>query len=481
MKKGETAIGTITEYRFPNEGMIQREDGKVVIKHAIPGQTVEYLITRKKGGAAKARVLRVVDSSHLEDAKNPCEKSGVCGGCLYQTLSYTNQLKIKEDQVLQLLQTSTGDTFAWEGIHESPQVFGYRNKMEYSFGDEYKDGPLALGMHKRGSHYDIVNAGECNIVHEDFSKILLATLDFFSKRGIPYYHKFTHEGLLRHLLIRRSVKNEELLINLVTTNHRVDEVQKQDTTDVQTNMESMNLRLEDNPSLLALLNEWKEKILSLDLTGKISGILHTSNNSVADAVIDQGTAILFGKDYITENLLGLEFKISTFSFFQTNSLGAEVLYDIAGQYIGDTTGKSVFDLYSGTGTIAQLLAKVADKVIGVEIVEEAVLAARENAKRNGIENCEFIAGDVLKVVEDLNEKPDIIILDPPRDGIHPKALPKIMDFGAKEIIYISCKPSSLARDMVILNERGYHLKKACAVDMFPHTSNVEVVAKLSKA
>ncbi len=482
MKKGETSIGKITKYRFPDEGIIETNGKRVAIRHAIPGQTVEYVITRKKNNNMKARVLRVVESSGLENAKNPCEKSGICGGCLYQTLDYENQLRLKEDMVADLLRAATADDFLWEGIFQSPQIFGYRNKMEYSFGDEYKDGPLALGMHKRGSHYDIVNVDSCNIVHEDFGKILRATREFFFERGVKYYHKLTHEGLLRHLLIRRSVKNEELLINLVTTNEFLNAGSSSDSPDF-VDKKTDNVRvfpLEHNPKLHRLLTEWKEMILSLSLQGKISGILHTSNNSLADAVIDQGTTILYGKNYITENLLGLEFKISAFSFFQTNSQGSEVLYEIAGKYVGDTTGMSVFDLYSGTGTIAQLLAKVAENVIGVEIVEEAVQAARENADRNGLKNCRFIAGDVQKVIGDLNEKPDIIILDPPRDGIHPKALPIILNFGAKEIIYISCKPSSLARDLAVLNEGGYTMVKACAVDMFPHTSNVEAVVKLSK-
>ena len=192
------------------------------------------------------------------------------------------------------------------------------------------------------------------------------------------------------------------------------------------------------------------------------------------------TTVLWGQDYFYEELLGLKFKISPFSFFQTNSLGAEVLYETARGYVGETKDKVVFDLYSGTGTIAQILAPVASKVVGVEIVEEAVEAARENASLNGLSNCEFIAGDVLKVVGDLTEKPDLIILDPPRDGIHPKALERIIGFGVERMVYISCKPTSLVRDLAVLKERGYRLVRACAVDMFPATGNCETVVLLSK-
>jgi len=192
------------------------------------------------------------------------------------------------------------------------------------------------------------------------------------------------------------------------------------------------------------------------------------------------TRVLYGEDVIYEELLGLRFKISTFSFFQTNSLGAEVLYSKAREYVGSTNDKMIFDLYSGTGTIAQILAPVAKKVVGVEIVAEAVEAAKENAELNGLNNCEFIAGDVLKVIDDIKDKPDLIVLDPPRDGIHPKALQKIIDFGVDRIVYISCKPTSLARDLVILQEQGYRVEKACAVDMFPQTVHVETVVLLSQ-
>lgn len=182
-----------------------------------------------------------------------------------------------------------------------------------------------------------------------------------------------------------------------------------------------------------------------------------------------------------EELLGLKFKITPFSFFQTNSLGAEVLYETAREYIGETDGRKVFDLYSGTGTIAQILAPAAEHVTGVEIIEEAVEAAKVNAAQNGLTNCDFIAGDVLKVLDTLEERPDLIVLDPPRDGIHPKALPKIIDhYGCEKMIYISCKPTSLARDLVVLQAKGYEVTRVCCVDMFPGTTHVETVVLLSR-
>ena len=228
------------------------------------------------------------------------------------------------------------------------------------------------------------------------------------------------------------------------------------------------------------LDELQEKLLALPLEGKIVGILHTSNDSLSDAVIPEKVLVLYGQDYIYEEILGLKFKISPFSFFQTNSKGAEVLYETARSYVGETKDKVIFDLYSGTGTIAQMLAPVAKKVIGVEIIEEAVEAAKENAALNGLSNCEFIAGDVLKVLDEIEEKPDIIVLDPPRDGCNPKALDKIIAYGVEEMVYISCKPTSLVRDLEVLKHRGYEVKRACAVDQFVGTLHVECVTLLQR-
>jgi 23S rRNA (uracil-5-)-methyltransferase RumA len=201
---------------------------------------------------------------------------------------------------------------------------------------------------------------------------------------------------------------------------------------------------------------------------------------VADVVKDEGTDVLYGQNYFYEELLGLKFKITPFSFFQTNSLGAEVLYETAREYIGETKDKVIFDLYSGTGTIAQIVAPVAKKVVGVEIVEEAVEAARENAALNGLDNCTFWAGDVLKVIDELGEVPDLIVLDPPRDGVNPKAIQKITDFGVERIVYIACKPTSLVRDLEMLQGRGYRVEKAGGIDLFPGTYHVETVVLMSR-
>lgn len=457
MKKGDTCEARVEKIEFPNKGILYIDGEKVVVKNAIPGQTVRFVVNKKRKGKCEGRLLEVVEHSELECTEESCPQAGICGGCLYQTLPYEEQLRIKEAQVKELLD-SVCDAYVFEGIKGSPTAGGYRNKMEFSFGDEYKDGPLALGMHRRGSFYDIVTTPECRIVHPDFCKILMATLEYFSDQKIGFYKKLQHTGYLRHLLVRRAVKTGEILVALVTSTQ----------TDGFETDEAV------------LLTTWKEKLLELPLAGTFAGILHIRNDSLADVVQSDETEILYGQDYFFEELLGLKFRITPFSFFQTNSLGAEVLYETARGYVGETKDKVVFDLYSGTGTIAQIIAPVASKVVGVEIVEEAVEAAKENAALNRLDNCEFIAGDVLKVIDSLTDKPDLIILDPPRDGIHPKALQKIIDFGVDRLVYISCKPTSLVRDLVVLQEQGYVVERGCAVDMFPSTANVEVCCLMSK-
>lgn len=458
MKKGDIYEAQVEWMEFPNKGILRVDGEKVVVKNALPGQVIRFLINKKRKGKCEGRLLEVVEKSVLESRTDACGQFGLCGGCLYQSIPYEEQLKIKEEQVKVLLD-SVCDDYLFEGIKGSPISDGYRNKMEFSFGDEYKDGPLALGMHKRGSFYDIVTTEDCKLVHSDFGCILKVTKEYFESAGIGFYKKLQHMGYLRHLLIRRAVKTGEILVALVTSSQ----------TEVLPGDE------------VIILEEWKDRLLKLDVEGNYAGILHIVNDSLADVVQSDETIVLYGQDYFYEELLGLKFKISPFSFFQTNSLGAEVLYETVRGYVGETKDKVIFDLYSGTGTIAQIIAPVASKVVGVEVVEEAVAAAKMNAQMNGLKNCEFIAGDVLKVIDEIEEKPDLIVLDPPRDGIHPKALAKISaNFRVPRMVYISCKPTSLIRDLAFLQENGYKVNRVCCVDMFPATANVETVCLLSK-
>jgi len=442
---------TIIDSIFPNKSIANYEDKTLIFKGGIKGQKVKVLLGKKKKDYIEGKLLEVIERSPLE--KNlSCAYDDECGGCTYQTLLYEDELELKKEQVLALFDKAGIKDFNFLGIERSPRVEGYRNKMEYTFGDAEKGGPLILGLHKKGRFYEVVDSDACNIADGDFTKIRRKVMEYFRKLGTPYYNKRNHEGILRHLVIRKALSTGEILVNLVTTS--------QGPVDT---------------------DSFVRELLGLDsLEGKITGILHTINDGLSDTVKADELYLLYGRDYITEEILGLKFKISPFSFFQTNTFGAEKLYSIAREFAGDINDKVVFDLYSGTGTIAQIMAPVAKKVIGIEIVEEAVEMARENAKLNGLDNVEFIAGDVLKEVENIKIKPDLIIIDPPRDGIHPKAINKIIDFNPDKFVYVSCNPVTLVRDLKVFEERGYRVEKVKLMDMFPRTPHVECVTLMSK-
>ena len=487
---------------YPNKGVVQTDEGLLKVACALPGQTVLCSVKKVRHGMGEG-ILREVTERAENEVESPCPHFGKCGGCLYQTFEYGDELRIKEDQVRRLIEPVLGECVndcEWETIQGSPVHEGYRNKMEFTFGDEYKDGPLALGMHKRGSMHDIVTVTGCRIADRDYSEVIRCTIDLFESRGMPFYHRITHVGYLRHLLIRRS-RSGELLIGLVTSTQlgmagsdvtlSRSESGAPASSDAETGSEpSPGHCLKSDEEERSLLEEYVSALREMEKDGKLSariaGIMHIVNDSVADAVKADRVDVLYGRDHITEELLGLKFKITTFSFFQTNTYGAEVLYSKVREYAAGLKlppGGTIFDLYSGTGTIAQIMAGINDgsaaSVVGVEIVEEAVEAARMNAEANGLTSCSFIAGDVLKVLDDLTDKPDLIILDPPREGIHPRALPKILSYGTPYVIYISCKPTSLAKDLPAFLGAGYAPVRICTVDQFPRTGNIETVCLLS--
>ncbi len=480
MKERVLIQGIVSEVSFPCKGkLVPTEDqppipeadqsagilyvapkkqyGPMSVKNLLPGQT--WLASTGQGGrkAKECRPIKLVKKAPYE-IEPPCphadpEKEG-CGGCLYQTVPYELQVQWKEQMVKDLLAPVAGISEAeWIPIRKSPEQVAYRNKVEFSFGDEVKDGPLTLGMHKRGAFHDIVSTPDCVLVHEDVRAIADETEAFFRESGLKQYSTYTSKGVLRHLVVRRSYADGGVLVNLVTT------------SEMDTHRE--------------LLEAWKARVLACPLKGYLAGILHTTNDSVADIVQADRLDVLYGEAQLTEKLLDLSFRIFPFSFFQTNTKGAEELYRIVREFAGDVSQMEVFDLYCGTGTIAQIMAAAgAKKVSGIEIVEEAVEAARENAAINHLDNCEFIAGDVLKEIEKLSGEPDLIILDPPRDGIHPKALPKLLKFAPKRFIYVSCKPTSLVRDLPFFVEAGYRIEKIQTCDMFPMTPHVETVCCL---
>lgn len=450
MKKGDLIEIEIKDIHFPNKGIGTYEGKNITVKNTVAGQKVRARISKKRHGSIEAKAVEIIEKAPYEIDPG-CVHFNSCGGCTYQNVPYEKQLEIKSNQVKSLLDSVLSEPYEFLPIIESPRQSQYRNKMEFSFGDEEKDGPLSLGMHKRNSFYSIVSTEHCTIVDEDFRQILCQILKYFQGNSQDYYHKNTNKGFLRYLIVRKTVKTEQILINLVTTSQ-----------------DSLNT------------GEFVDFILGLDLKGTVKCIARSINDGVADVARADEMEILYGDDRIVEELLGLHFNISSFSFFQTNSLGAERLYSTVRDFIGTTKDKTIFDLYSGTGTIGQILAPTAKEVIGIEIVEEAVEKANENAKLNNLDNCTFIAGDVLKKIDELQHEPDIIVLDPPREGIHPKAIQKIIDYKPETFIYISCKPTSLIKDLPYFLDSGYKVKKVQCVDLFPMTVHVEAIIMMTR-
>ncbi|MGO5065564.1 MULTISPECIES: 23S rRNA (uracil(1939)-C(5))-methyltransferase RlmD [unclassified Clostridium] len=450
MRKGKEYEFLIEETEFPGTGIAQKDGLPVYIKGTIPGQKVLAKVTKKRREYAQAKLLEIIENVDYA-IENKCPHFGQCGGCSTQYISYEKQLKLKETQLLKLFKNKGIEGFEFLGIEKSPEEYEYRNKMEFTFGDMEKGGDLTLGMHVKNRSFSIITVDNCEIVDKDFRNILTTVVNYFNKKGLPKYRVMSHEGFLRNLVIRKAKNTGEILVNIVTTSQM--EFDFKEIVDI---------------------------LLSEEYKGQIKGILHTINDTLSDVVQVDKLEVLYGRDYIIEELLGLKFKIAPEAFFQTNSKGAETLYSIVKDFLGDASSKVVFDLYCGTGTIGQIVAPRAKKVIGVELIEEAVKAANENAKLNGLNNCEFIAGDVAKVIKDVKHKPDIIILDPPRPGVHPVALEYVVKFAPKEIIYVSCNPKTLVNDLEYLIDNGYKLEKVKGMDMFPHTPHIECVVKLKR-
>ena len=451
MKRGSQVTIKIEKTEFPSVGISEFEGKKLYIKGAFQGQTVKGTVKKKRDTYADVKLVEVLEKAPYE-IEAPCPHFGVCGGCSSQNLTYEKQLELLSDEVCELFEDKDIPMGMYLGVKGSENTWEYRNKMEFTFGDLEKGGELTLGMHMKGKSFGVLTVDNCMIVDEDFRKVLTLTVDYFRKQNLPYYRVMKREGYLRHLVVRKASNTGELMVNLVTT--------------TQIDFD---------------LSEYTEILKSQTYKGQLVSVLHTENDSFSDAVVPEKVNILYGRDYIIEELLDLKFKISPFSFFQTNSRGAESLYSIVRDFMGNGENKVVFDLYCGTGTIGQIAAHNAKKVIGLELIEEAVEAAKENAKLNGLDNCEFIAGDVAETIKQVKVKPDIIILDPPRSGVSPKALDYVIKFNAKEIIYVSCNPKTMVDNLETLLVAGYKVEKSKVKDMFPNTPHAETCVKLIKS
>jgi 23S rRNA (uracil-5-)-methyltransferase RumA len=380
-----------------------------------------------------------------------CPHAEVCGGCTYRGVPYEEQLEIKNKEALDLLFSQKVTCGQYVGCAPSPLIAAYRNKMEYSFGDEVKDGPMTLGLHRKKSYMSVIETDGCRIIPPDFDLIRRATLAYMREAGHGFHKKRTHSGFLRFLVLRRGQRTGQLLVNLVTTD--------EETLDAEA---------------------FTRMILALPTEEPVVGLLHTIYNGRADTVGCDEVRLLFGVPYYEEQMLGLTFRVNAFSFFQTNTAAVERMFEEAVDLLPDISRQHVFDLYCGTGAISLALAPRAAKVTGIEIVEDSVTAARENAARNGIENCRFIAGDAFEVMDSLAERPDVIVTDPPRMGMHPKALAKILSYNVPEILYISCNPKTFAANAAVLTGSGYRLDILKVYDNFPYTKHTELASRFIK-
>ncbi|MCE3295859.1 MAG: rRNA ((1939)-C(5))-methyltransferase RlmD [Crocinitomicaceae bacterium] len=473
--RGDIIELEITAFAFGGKGIakIPTDDGDYVVfvENTFPGQRVKARVETKRKRHAECKLLEVIRRSDSEISLPYQEISGAP----YIFVPVEIQEKYKLETTLDLYRKLANiqdipdklDTFI-----SSPQHFNYRNKMEYSFSciehdvhtGEEKDEAFALGFKRRGTWWKVENLNkESGLFDKQWEDGLIEVRDFLQKTGLTAWHPPKKTGFFRHIVVRKSFFEDKLLINLVTSSEGLEEF------DVQ--------------AFSAFLQQFLGK--------RLAGFQHTINDNVADrAKIENGqNQLLYGEEKIVEELLGLKFEISMESFFQTNPSCAELLYNKALDYVfedNDLRGKVVMDLFCGTGTIGQILSRRSEntQIIGVDIVPEAIEDARKNAKRNNISGVEFFAADVGKFLKEFPHyagKIGTIVLDPPRAGIAPKTLQKVIDLGSERIVYISCNPATQARDTDLLRQAGYQLEKISLADQFPHTSHVEAIAKFVKS
>jgi 23S rRNA (uracil-5-)-methyltransferase RumA len=473
-KRGDRVELEITDFAFGGKGISKissdSQRGIVFVPNTYPGQKVKVVISAKKKKHYEAKLLDILERSPIEKTNT----YQAISGAPYIFVPVKEQERLKEDSTLETFRRLSGiqnikDVF--DSFISAPEHFFYRNKMEYSFSsiehclesDSEKDDAFALGFKRRGTWWKVESLNKASgLFDEEWENKLKELRNYLEKTGLNAWHPPQKTGFFRHIVVRKSFAADQLLVNLVTSSEGLNKFD---------------------------LNAFSNFVQNL-MGNRIAGLLHTVNDNVADrAKIENGQSkVLFGKDVIQEQLLGLTFQMRMESFFQTNPKCAELLYNKALDYVFEekiNADKVVLDLFCGTGTIAQLMGKRNPNVsiIGVDIVPEAIEDAHKNAIGNGIENTEFFASDVgkfLKFNPQYQGRIDTIILDPPRAGIAPKTLKKVIELGANKIVYISCNPSTQARDASTLSDAGFTLEKYSLVDQFPHTGHIESIAKFIK-
>jgi len=459
IKKGVEIELEVTDLAFGGKGIAKVEEFTIFVEKAVPGDRVLARIVKKKKSYAESRIISLLSPSE-DRIEAPCAFSGYCGGCKWQFFKYEKQLEYKQRHVAESFKHIGG----LEDVKVHPtipaeRIFEYRNKMEFScsdrrwllpgeLGDESIDMGFALGLHVPGTFHKVLDIDRCLIYPATGNDIVNTIRQYMKKSGRPLYGLRSHEGFWRFVMIRHAVANDQWLVNIVTSS-------------------------KDLAVVAPLADELCEKFPN------IASVVNNVTASVSSVATGEYEIYLAGEQYLKEKLGPYEFEISANSFFQTNTRGAVVLYDTVKDYAQLTGKENVLDLYSGTGTIPIWLSDSANEITGIEIVESAIADAKENCRRNNISNCHFIVGDIRHIIAEITQTPDVLIIDPPRTGMHPDVVKQVLKLAPEKIVYVSCNPATLARDVGLMKD-DYRVAEIQPVDMFPHTYHIEAVARLEK-
>jgi len=459
IRRGETIEISVEKVVYGGRGLAHLNNVAIFVANTVPGDKIIARIVRTKKNFAEARALEVIEASPHRVVP-PCPYSDFCGGCAWQCIEYEKQLEYKHALVVELLNHIGMVTdFTMHPPLAALQIFAYRNKMEFSFSDkkwllpkerdEKKDNDsFALGLHVPGTFDKIIDIEGCLLQQEVGNKILREAKRYIRESGIPVYGLKTHQGFWRYLMLRHSYFYDEWMVNIITSDKRDAPIQ-----------------------LLTSILKGKFK--------EIATIVNNINTRKGGTAVGEWEKVVTGEGYIKDNIGTLTFEISANSFFQTNTMMAERLCQAVEDFASLTGRETIFDLYSGIGTISLFLASQAAHIIGVDISNAAIADAKRNCQLNGIDNCEFFCGDVKMFLSECKIQPDVVIADPPRVGMQRGVIDRIGRLLPKRIIYISCNPSTLARDIALLKE-WYTLKEVQLIDLFPHTYHIESVARLEK-
>ncbi|WP_299983852.1 23S rRNA (uracil(1939)-C(5))-methyltransferase RlmD [Desulfobacula sp.] len=459
IKKRKAYELEITDLAFGGRGLAKPDGLPVFIDRCIPGDVVFAKITKKKKSWAEGKLIKIIKESPLRN-QGKCQYCNFCGGCKWQQIEYDLQLEYKKRHVTESMEHIGGlKDVRVNDVIPSDRIYEYRNKMEFSCSskrwllpwelenEEIKKG-FGIGLHVPGTFDKVIDIKQCEIMPNLGNQILDDVRNFIKESDLSAYHLRTHEGFWRFLMLRHSVAFDTWMVNIITKEKNIDVVQN-----------LADLLAQKYPGIKSILN---------NITDSKSGVS-----------IDKEEITLYGEDHIKEKLGKFEFKISANSFFQTNTRSCEKLYSKVSEYAALTGDEIVIDLYSGTGTIPIWLSGQAKMLYGIEIVKSAVIDAKKNAHLNGIENCEFLEGDIKDVLPRLKQKPDVMIIDPPRVGMHKDVVKQVLSICPEKIVYVSCNPATLARDLEMLGPK-YEIKEVQPIDMFPHTYHIESIALLLK-